>query len=191
LKSFGKSIVESERTPMIVAGERDGRRVVWCGFDVRDTDLPLRVAFPIFINSSLRWLTAPRNTSTQSLESLPLRAGEAIPLSPPATAKEIRIAFPDKSTLRVPVQTVPLLFSGATQTGLYTASAGNWKKTFGVNLLSKNESDLTPRDALQAGEGKPVTAESRGRANKELWGYLALLALVLLGIEWWVFHRGV
>jgi Ca-activated chloride channel family protein len=191
LKSWGKTIVESEKTPMVVAGEKGARRIIWCGFDVRDTDLPLRVAFPIFINSALHWLTAPRGGSTQNTEGAPFRAGDAIPLSPPANAKEISITFPDKSTHRVPVSSNPLLFSLADQSGVYTASAGNWKKTFGVNLLNKNESDLAPRDAIQVGQGKPVSGENRGRANKELWGYLTLLALVLLGLEWWVYHRGV
>jgi hypothetical protein len=191
LKAWGQSVVDAESTPLVVAGERDGRRVVWCGFDVRDTDLPLRVAFPIFIQSTLRWLTAPRGTSTQVLESKPFRAGDAVPLSPPANVKAINVAFPDKSTRRVPVETNPLLFSLADEAGVYTASAGSWKKTFGVNLLSKNESDLAPRDAIQVGQSKTVSGENRARANKELWGYLALLAIVLLGIEWWIYHRGV
>jgi hypothetical protein len=191
LKPWGESVVDAESTPLVVAGERGGRRVVWCGFDVRDTDLPLRVAFPIFVQASLRWLTAPRGTSTQALESTPFRAGDVVPLAPPANVKEIRMAFPDKSTHRVPVAANPLLFSLTDQAGVYTASAGNWKKTFGVNLLSKTESDLAPRDAIRIGEGKPISGENRARANKELWGYLALFALVLLGVEWWVYHRGV
>jgi Ca-activated chloride channel family protein len=191
LKSWGQSIVESESTPLVVAGEKGGKRIVWCGFDVRETDLPLRVAFPIFINSSLRWLSAPRGGSAGALEGAPIRAGETVALSPPTGSREINIAFPDKSTRRVTSAANPFLFSGADKTGIYTASAGNWKKTFGVNLLNKTESDLKPRDAIQVGTGKPVSGEGRARANKELWGYLALIALVLLGVEWWIYHRGV
>ncbi len=190
LKSWGQTIVESERTPLIVAGERGGKRVVWCGFDVRETDLPLRVAFPIFINSSLQWLTAKRGTSGES--GAPTRAGDIVSLSPPANEKQISVTRPDGSTLRLKVQTNPLLFSGTDQVGIYKASVGkNWNQQFGVSLLSKTESDLTPRDAIPVGEGKPIKSESRARANKELWGYIALIALALLGIEWWVYHRGV
>ncbi len=36
-----------------------------------------------------------------------------------------------------------------------------------------------------------MQGESGARANRELWGYLALAALGLLGLEWWVYHRGV
>jgi hypothetical protein len=190
LKSWGQTIVESERTPLIVAGERGGKRIVWCGFDVRETDLPLRVAFPILVSSSLQWLTAKRGTSGES--GAPTRAGDVVALSPPASEKEIRITRPDGSTLRVPVKKTPLLFSGTDHVGIYKASAGkDWSRQFGVSLLSKTESDLTPRDAIPIGEGKPIQSESRARANKELWGYLALVALALLGIEWWVYHRGV
>ena len=190
LKGWGKAVLEAERTPLIVAGERGGKRVVWCGFDVRETDLPLRVAFPIFITSSLRWLTAKRGAG--EADGQPTRAGETVALQPPANAKEINIKRPDGSTLRLPLQTNPLIFSKTNQVGVYQASAGKeWRQPFGVSLLSKSESDLKPRDALQVGAGKPLQAESRGRANKELWGYLALLGLLLLGIEWWVYHRGV
>ena len=190
VKGWGKAILEAERTPLIVVGERGGKRIVWCGFDVRETDLPLRVAFPIFITSSLRWLTAKRGASES--DGLPTRAGETVALQPPANAKEISIARPDGSTLRLPLQTNPLIFSQTNQVGIYEASSGkNWKQQFGVSLLSKSESDLKPRDAIQVGAGKALQAETRGRANKELWGYLALFALLLLSIEWWVYHRGV
>jgi hypothetical protein len=190
-KAWGQSVVEAESTPLVVAGERNGRRVVWCGFDVRDTDLPLRVAFPIFVQSALRWLTAPRGTNAHALESTPLRAGDAVPLAPPVNTKAISVVGPDGSTRHVPVEANPLLFSLTDQVGLYTASAAHWKRTFGVNLLSKTESDLAPREAIQIGSSKSVAGENRARANKELWGYLALLGLVLLALEWWVYHRGV
>ena len=36
-----------------------------------------------------------------------------------------------------------------------------------------------------------IGGEPRARSNRELWAYVALAALLLLGVEWWVFHRGV
>ncbi|HVF11140.1 MAG TPA: BatA and WFA domain-containing protein [Abditibacteriaceae bacterium] len=191
LKPWGEAIVEAERTPLVVAGERGGRRIVWCGFDLLATDLPLRVAFPIFITNALHWLAAPRGLAT---EGSPQRAGEPVPLNVPAAAQEITITGPDKSKRRIPVSTTPVLYDGAEQVGAYTASAkagkDDWRQTFGVSLLNKAESDLQPRDVLQVGTGKPVSAASHARANKELWGYLILFALALLGLEWWVYHRG-
>jgi len=194
LKPWGQSLVEAERTPLIVAGERGGRRIVWCGFNIFDTDLPLRVAFPIFITNTLHWLTAPRGAAAAA-EGAARRPGEIVPLAVPASVSQISVTGPDKSTRRIPVNSTPVLYDGADKVGVYTATgkAGNtaWKQTFAVSLLNKAESDLTPKDALQVTEGQKVMAESQGRANRELWGYLALFALVLLGLEWWVYHRGV
>jgi hypothetical protein len=65
------------------------------------------------------------------------------------------------------------------------------EETFAVNLLNTSESDLTPRDALKVSGGKAVQGETGARSNRELWGYIALAALLLLTIEWWVYHRGV
>lgn len=200
LKPWAESIVEAERTPLVVAGERklgSGRaqRVVWCGFDLRDTDLPLRVAFPIFITSALRWLGQAGGGRGASNENNALRAGNAVPLSPPPTLSQIEVVAPDKSTLKVPSQNGQAVFDRADRAGLYSASGQSgqtqWKQLFGVSLLNRSESDLRPRDAIQLGTGKPVTGATRARANRELWGYLALAALLLLGLEWWVYHRGV
>ena len=193
VKPWGKTVVEAERTPLIVVGQKGGKRVVWVGFDLRDSgDFPLRVAFPIFIVNSLRWLTAPRGLNNQT-EGAPLRTGGAVPLFPPDKTSEITITGPDNFKTTIPNRGdgTQVLFDGATKVGQYLASSGNWKQGFAVSLLDKNESDITPRDALKIGEQKTITAENSARANKELWGYIILGALALLGLEWWVFHRGV
>jgi hypothetical protein len=39
----------SFRGPLLVEGRRDGRRFVALGFDVRASDLPLRIAWPLFL----------------------------------------------------------------------------------------------------------------------------------------------
>lgn len=189
LKPWGQAIVEAEKTPLVVAGEQRGHRIVWCGFDLFDTDLPMRVAFPIFITNTLHWLAAQRGTS--GAQGAALHAGDTVSLSPPAGIQDITITAPDKSSRNVPVTdtSTGVTYSGADQVGVYTATAGNWEQVFAVNLLNKSESDLQPRDALKV-ENTNISAETHARANRELWGYIVLIGLLLLGLEWWVYHRG-
>lgn len=190
VKPWGRAIVEAENTPLIVSGERGGKRVIWCGFDLRDSDLPLRVAFPIFVTNSLRWLSTPRGQSAE--EGASLRAGQPIPILAPQDAREITVKAPGGSTERLPVRDdEPVLYDRASRIGIYQAQSGNWTQSFAVSLLNKAESDLTPQDALKFGSKGAVTAENRARTNRELWGYLVVVALLVLGVEWWVFHRGV
>jgi Ca-activated chloride channel family protein len=188
LKPWGQALVETERAPLIVAGERNGRRVVWCGFDLRATDLPLRVTFPIFVTNAIRWLNAPSG-SVDSQTAAP-RAGDTVPLNVPPNTREVTLTTPDQKTTRIPIERTPLLLDKTTQIGLYSVTAGDWKTRFGVSLLNATESDLKPRDALKIRDGE-ISGATRARSNRELWGFIALAALALLGIEWWVFHRGI
>ncbi len=195
-KSWGVPIVESIGTPLIVAGTRRitannqndaQQRVVWCGFDVRDSDLPLKVAFPIFITNAVRWLAgtdAPANADAAR------RAGAPVVLPAPQDANTVSVILPDGSTQRVDATRRPVTFDGGTRAGAYVASAEGWKYSFGLSLLDKSESDLQPRDALKSDAGQTLTAQSRARSNRELWAFFALAALALMAAEWWVFHRG-
>lgn len=194
VKDWGQAAVEAERTPLIVTGEKNGQRVVWCGFDLRDTDLPLRVAFPIFVTNAVRWLSAPRG-SNQTNDGAPMRTGDPVSLLAPAKLKDVSITMPDGSKTDAARDNAnddgAITFDGAQKVGTYTASGGDWKQQFSVSLLDKTESDITPRASLQIADKKPVLAENRARTNRELWGYLVVLGLCVLGVEWWVFHRGV
>jgi hypothetical protein len=191
LKPWGRALVEAQNTPLIVAGERGGKRVIWCGFDVRESDFPLRVAFPIFITNSLRWLSAPRGSSTNE-EGAALRAGAPIPISAPQNSREITVKKPDGTGEKLAVRgDEPIFYDGANRVGIYSAQSGNWEQNFAVSLLSATESDISPRDSLKFGEKPAVPSENRARTNRELWGFLVLAALAVLGLEWWVFHRGI
>ena len=191
LKPWGRALVEAQNTPLIVAGERGGKRVIWCGFDVRESDFPLRVAFPIFITNSLRWLSAPRGSSALG-EGAALRAGQPVPILAPQNTREISVTAPGGASEKVVIRgDEATLYEGASRVGIYTAKSGDWTQNFAVSLLNKNESDLTPRAALQIGEKGEVQSDNRARANRELWGYLIVAALAILGVEWWVFHRGI
>lgn len=193
LKPWGQAVVEGETSPLIVAGEKGGKRVIWAGFDLRETDLPLRVAFPIFITNALQWLTAPRG-SADGLQNgnTSQRAGQPVALDVPLGARQVTITRPDKSSVRLQVRDdgEQLIFDGADKVGLYTATSGKWQQTFAVSLLSRSESDLAPRNELRREGQSAFAANNRARANHELWGYLVVLALLILMAEWWIFHRG-
>lgn len=196
LKPWGQSLVEAERTPLVVAGEKQTpegtRRVVWCGFDLRETNLAMRVAFPIFITNSMRWLGA---ASGAGGENTARRPGEIIPIAPPSGVTKINVKSPDKSSDTVLVKDGQALYDGADQVGVYSASAGSgnnaWSKTFAVSLLSKSESDIQPNPELKLQEDKVLAGESNARANRELWAIVIMAGLCLLAAEWWVYHRGV
>jgi hypothetical protein len=89
-----------------------------------------------------------------------------------------------------------LFFRDTDTAGIYTVEgtegprAGTpFRARFAANLLSREESDTRPRDKLQFGR-RPVAAGGLTRiASAEIWRWLALLAVLVLALEWLAYHR--
>jgi hypothetical protein len=64
--------------------------------------------------------------------------------------------------------------------------------TTAVNLFSTDESDVAPGDAIRISDMGRVPDEpdvAAQSARNEWWWPIALLALLLLAVEWILFHR--
>ncbi len=70
--------VRSFDHPLMITGERHGGapRLAALALDIGDSDLPLRVAFPLLISNTLHWLVGE-----EAVPVLSRRAGEALPLA--------------------------------------------------------------------------------------------------------------
>jgi hypothetical protein len=101
-RGWGLALVESVASPLVVAGTRRvpgasgqgqdvTQRVVWVGFDLRDSDLPLRVAFPIFTVNALRWLASGEASSTAST----FRPAAPVALPVPDGVSKVQMQGPD------------------------------------------------------------------------------------------------
>jgi hypothetical protein len=77
------------------------------------------------------------------------------------------------------------------QLGLYRVS---WEPGFeagvAVNLFAPQESDIAPADSLPLGGAEAgEAAAGAGQARREWWRPLALLALLVLMVEWFIYQR--
>ncbi|WP_205006663.1 hypothetical protein, partial [Escherichia coli] len=54
LAPWAQSIADAKETSLIALGERSNKRWLFIGFNLLDSDFPLRVGFPIFIANALR-----------------------------------------------------------------------------------------------------------------------------------------
>jgi hypothetical protein len=180
-------LIEADSTPLVAAGENNGQRIAALTFDLRESDLPLQVAYPILFSNLINYLAPPSAfDSSQSLGP-----GESLNITPPTDTKQIVIASPsDKAYTLAAGQT---LFSETDELGYYAVNFISKDTTkvehFAVNLFSPSESDLTPREKLQIGSASVTPAVSQQVGLQELWKWLAGLALVVLMVEWQVFYR--
>lgn len=182
-------IVRSGEVPLLLAGRRAGARLVQLTFDPLESDLPLRVAWPVLLLDSVRWLA--NKSAGEGTATLPTGApwvwavGEdADPLSLWARGPQGEVDVRLAGGLAAVRDTL--------QVGVYEVGGPGGSRVFAANLLSPHESDLTPRESLSFAQGDGASTQLAQAAGvpglREVWRYLAIFALLALLAEWWVFH---
>ena len=183
------ALVESPRTPLILAGEWKRQRIVWIGFDILNSTWPLRFSFPIFIVNAVEWL----NPAAEHASQLLVRAGDPFrfTLAQSLTNSPVKVILPDGASQNATLDSTgrEIIFGDTARQGVYRVEAGTNSIVFCVDLLDAAESDTTPHTELQFGKYATVTATTLRRANLEQWRWIALAGFLVLLFEWWFYHR--
>ncbi len=200
----GAVLVAGEREEMAVGDRRLTFKSLYAGFSLLRSGFWQRVGFPIFIRNAVQWLAARPGRE----ESQRLRTGETAEIPVPPAASEVTVVDPSGGRHAVPADGPVALFRGTEQVGVYrvegpggggpaggahdgVGSRSRSESRFAASLLSREESATRPRDKLQFGR-RPVVAAGPARpANRELWRWFALIALAILALEWYAYHRRV
>lgn len=188
--NWADALIRAEEGPLLLAGETDGRQVAILTFDLHESDLPLQIAWPILMANLLDWFT-PR-AAIAAPEGL--RIGATLPIRPPFEATSVRVTLPDGAVRDLAADRGTLIFAETAQPGLYRADilAGETvlqSAPFAVNLFSSVESDIAPRGSITL-SGAVITPTQREEVGQqEFWHWAALLALLVLLIEWYVYQR--
>lgn len=189
--SWLEPLVTVDGGAVILAGENQGRQIGVIAFALGDSDLPLQIAFPILMNNFVEWFRPESVAFTETA----VRTGESLAITPPARADRIRVTKPDGSRREFDLSGGALIYADTDQLGIYEVGIFDGAETlqeaqFAVNLFDAAESDISPRTQVQLGE--TVIAEASGEeelGQREFWRWLALAALLILLLEWFIYHR--
>jgi hypothetical protein len=189
--AWARVVVDGDGGPMLLAGERDGRRIVVLGFSLQQSDLPLQVAFPLLISNIVGYL-APGSGAEAAL----LTPDQPLAIPVDASITEVRVTRPDNVVVPITPQNGQAIFADTAQLGPYMVEQLQGdrlvgRRRYAVNLFAPDESRVAPQAQLSiqqvSGLQQAVTRELVGR--QEFWRWLAALALVVLVIEWLVYQR--
>ncbi|MCS6798108.1 MAG: VWA domain-containing protein [Myxococcota bacterium] len=177
-------VASDPRGPLLVEGERDGRRIVVLAFDVRHSDLVLRAAWPLLLLNALERFA---ETSVELLASP--RAGEVWTLPVGATARRVRMVEPDGRLHPLAVRDGRIVFR-AEQAGAHVLEVDGRRELIASQLPPGEESRIAPVRAPRWGSLHWSRAlEGRPQVDRTPWAWLAAVALVLLVVEWLAYHR--
>ena len=188
---WAQTLVQAEGGPLVQIGEQNGHRIALLTFDLRDSDLPLQIAFPILMANITGWLSPGRAFDAPT----GLQPGDPVAVVPGASTTAVLVEKPDGSRWTAEVGEEDLFFTETDTPGLYTvllrdAAADRPAGSFAVNLFSQAESAIQPVESLQIGQTAVETEEEGDVGQRELWPWLLAIAVLVLIVEWWVHHRG-
>jgi hypothetical protein len=196
--TWGRVVLGSDKGPLIIAGEESGRKVGVVAFDLQQSDLPLQTAYPLLMRNLITYLL-PDPTGGVPVAVTP---GSIVSIDAAAqTANRVLVEDPTGKewTYDLPPDRRRVAFAETRQPGVYYVSQFEGEEivaqeAFVVNLASRDESALRPNPTpdLPLGTTQGVTGADTPQASpfrRELWPYVAVVAFLVLLVEWFVAQR--
>jgi hypothetical protein len=152
------------------------------------TTWPLRLAFPLFLTNVVMVLGNVHDGANEEV----VRPGDVKVLRPDRAMRSIDVETPDGHTETLRRGLRPdFPYGPLPRVGIYRVTwDGHVQRSFAVNLLDSQESDLLPRPSIDIGDERIVAGETRS-TPRDVWKWVALAALVLLMLEWYIYNRRV
>jgi hypothetical protein len=166
-------IAASDATPLVIAAERPVRLAI-LAFDLRDSDLPFQVGFPMLVRNAVLWL-----------------AGVRAPFV--TAAGTVRLPWPDAEIRTSDDRLVPAqrILGGtvfeAGGPGLFFAMRGTDRVPVVVGLAEA----ATGVNESEPAWGEPAAPRDAPAGGREWWPIMLAVAFVLATVEWVTFHRRV
>jgi len=188
---WGEPILETGEGAIAFSGSKDGRKFMVFGFDLHNTDIVLRPAFPIFMNNTFEVLISSRIKNTENIFP-----GEGIEFNLNPKAEEVKVKTPSGETVSLAPPFPAGVFDKTGETGQYILDqkipGGYSHHYFTVNVPAEKESNLLAAKIHTAGSGDNKPAAS-GKINSglNLQALFLWSVLVLLLVEWWVYTNGI
>jgi hypothetical protein len=191
-----KVVGASQEGPILVAGQRANFKFVAMGFDIRDSDLPLRIAWPLVLLNSINWFNEEDAHYISSF-----RTGDVWRIPVVTASGQARLKGPAGDVGFIPVHEGRAVYLGD-KAGFYELSATDspaavpgvnaGATAFAANLLDVEESSIAPVPELVVDGKTAGTVQGfQVGVRREIWIYLLLAAVILTAIEWATYHRRV
>ena len=182
--AWAEIVLNSDKTPIIFVGNPGSQRVGVIGFDLYDSDLPLRIAFPVLFSNMIEFLIPSNFLGDQDS----VQPNEAVPLPQESGTVLERITNPSDKFFAI--EEGASFFRDTDEVGIYSITFENGlEQAFAVNLFSEAESAIQVNEEIQVGHTTVNAGTPEEVGEQPIWPWLALGALLVLAIEWYVYYR--
>ncbi len=207
-------LASSFDNPVLFTDTTSDRKIVFAALNILESDLPLRIAFPLIIANTIEWFQ-----QDSGIQEYHLHTGEVLKHVPKEfvenSTENIRVTGPGNRTWEIPVKQSGALFDQTQIAGFYeltltnrplpeltaTTNAENADSEtvaatevdngipWAVNLTNEMESHINTDPAIAAYFAESVSPNSPALGRYPPWVYLLLIAIGLSAAEWFLYQR--
>lgn len=211
-------IARSFESPVLFIDVTPNRKIVFAAINILESDLPLRIAFPVIIANTIQWF----QQRSEILE-YHLHTGEVLkqridsidatyqPELKPETGSQhlVKITGPEDKTWEMPIERDELLFDQTQRAGFYeleiseavdaakeeslsdtsSSTEESGGTVWSINLADATESHIGADPAVEDLLEESVTPSGAALLRYPPWVYLVFFAVGLSVIEWFLYQR--
>ncbi len=216
--STAQILARSFESPVLFIDVSQNRKVVFVAINILESDLPLRIAFPVIIANTIQWFQHsegipeyhlqtgevlrykidseyPTNTETEQVEESPTENMQ----------QTLTITGPGEESWDIPIENDSILFEHTQHAGFYkvidtnigdvdeqntdTAELEEPKQLWAVNIASETESHIGLTDKVEDLLTDSEVLVGGSFFRYPPWIYFVLLAVVLTVVEWFLYQR--
>ena len=209
-------LARSFEDPVLFVDTRSNRKIVFAAIDILQSDLPLRIAFPVIIANTIQWFQQDSGIQEYYLQTGEVLRQRIDPL--PAAdfsqnvQRNVTITGPGDERWEIPIEQNEILFDQTQRAGFYevkrslpaaTASTGeedsvsaavlstgdNKATLWALNLADETESHIRTDSRIESLLEESVLPSSAALWHYPPWVYLVFMAVVLSSVEWFLYQR--
>ena len=181
-------LARSFEAPVLFVEVTPNRKIVFAAIDILQSDLPLRIAFPVIIANTIQWFQG-----SSGIEEYHLHTGEVLTWKSDGDGTDlpttVTITGPGDRTWETAVERGEILFDQTEIAGFYTLKIGDNEKMWAVNLADEPESHIGVNTLVENLLTENVTLSGSSLLRYPPWVYLVFLAAVLSVVEWFLYQR--
>ncbi len=188
LEALGFEVIAHGRFGPLMLQQREGPRLsYYMLFHSDRSNFPYRVGFPVLVSNLVRLAM-----QQAGLAETPGHRTGVLPEMELSPSTSYRIVGPQGLVDDGATSDGNGILSGiaAHRVGRYTIErSGSAVAQIGASLLSASETLMSRAEQIQFRELAVSAGDAKVKMDQSFWHILALLAMGVLMIEWWYFHR--
>lgn len=178
-------LVSATKHPLVFTYEQPDFHWILFTFDLHESNLPLQVGFPVFVANSTAWFFPQLFDPNHCL----IAAGEQYHSRIMQSKTVLEVLDENNNSIPFYHYDSQLIISNLDKSGVYTLVYENGTTDyFAVNLLAAGETELWPQIAESVISDTPIEEQEY---HIDLFSYCILAAVILLLIEYYVYHRSI